>query len=654
TASNGKVSIDPELYDLARIEVLRGPQGTLYGAGAMGGTIKLVTNPPDPSHLYGTGESIVSGTQGGGINYTQNAMVNLPFADGKAALRLVGTHAHTSGWIDRIVVSNFPLETTPDPAHVFYGLTRGNVAQVPPTKVYKNDNSENLDSFRASLLIHPTQSLSITAGIFYQRIKEGSPNVYDSPPDTFAHYQPFDIAETYSDQFTVFSLTANYDLDWMRITSASSYMTRGSTTYQDSSEQTQNAFGLPSFSIAGGGFGAMPSWESDRTKQFSQEVRFASNGQGSFQWLTGFFYSKYDFLQSLNTTSAALLTLTAGASNQLWQLDAPTQITQRAWFGNTSYQFTDQIKVTTGLRYFSYRQNESTAQSGLYYTGSLATTYAYGTAGDHGLNPMINLSYTPSEDVMIYTTAAKGFREGAANFPIPNGNSQPGACLHDLEALGRTAAPASYGPDAVWSYELGAKSKTFNQRLTLNGDVYYLKWTKVQQPIALSCGLTFTDNVADAEVKGAELEAVLKLTPQIHLTQNIGYAHAAFTTGAPGANIVAGQPLLDVPNWTISSAIEYRTALNDDNDLVARLSNSYVSSSEDISYSLNRLPARDTTGLRFMVKHKDFSAALFVDNLRNTRSVYADILYVSFTSPGFNRVAASQPRTIGIDLSYGF
>jgi len=189
---------------------------------------------------------------------------------------------------------------------------------------------------------------------------------------------------------------------------------------------------------------------------------------------------------------------------------------------------------------------------------------------------------------------------------------------------------------------------------TLNGDIYYLKWSKVQEPVTLSCGLAFTDNVANAAVKGAELEAMLKLTQQIRLTQNIGYAHAAFTTTVPESNIAAGQRLLDVPNWTISSAIEYRTELNADNDFVARLSNSYVSSSEDVSYSLNRLPARDTTGLRFMVKHGDLSASLFVDNLRNARAVYADILYVSFTAPGFNRVATSQPRTMGIDLSYGF
>ena len=171
------------LYDLSRIEVLRGPQGTLYGAGAMGGTIKLVTNPPDPSKFYGTGESILSGTQGGGFNYTQNAMVNLPFADGVAALRLVGTHAHTSGWIDRIVVSDFPLETNPDPAAGIYGLSRGKVALAAPAKVVKNSNDEDLNGMRASLLMRPVDDLSLTAGVFYQRISQDGPSVYDSDPE---------------------------------------------------------------------------------------------------------------------------------------------------------------------------------------------------------------------------------------------------------------------------------------------------------------------------------------------------------------------------------------------------------------------------------------------------------------------------------------
>jgi outer membrane receptor protein involved in Fe transport len=281
TSTNGKVSIDPGLYDLSRIEVLRGPQGTLYGAGAMGGTIKLVTNPPDPSKFYGTGESILSGTQGGGINYTQNAMVNLPFTDGKAALRLVGSHAHTSGWIDRIIVSNFPLET--NPVAGIYGVTRGNVALATPAKIVRNSNEEELNGARGSLLINPIENLSVTAAIFYQRISQDGPSVYDSNPGASAHYQPFDIAEPYSDRFTIYSLTADLALNDIRVTSATSYLSRLSSTSQDNSEATQNDLNLPAYSISGGGFGATPSWEYDRTNLFSQEIRITSSGNRAFQ-----------------------------------------------------------------------------------------------------------------------------------------------------------------------------------------------------------------------------------------------------------------------------------------------------------------------------------------------------------------------------------
>jgi outer membrane receptor protein involved in Fe transport len=255
---------------------------------------------------------------------------------------------------------------------------------------------------------------------------------------------------------------------------------------------------------------------------------------------------------------------------------------------------------------------------------------------------------------MIYTTAAKGFREGAGNFPIITGTTGvPAQCSADLAALGRTSAPLSYGPDTVWSYEIGEKLKLLDDRLTLNGDIYYLKWSKVQQPVSV-CGLTFTDNDADAAVKGGELEAAFRVTPQIRLTQNVGYTHARFTTSSVESAIVAGQRLLDVPDWTVSSAIEFRTALNATNDLVARFYNSYVSSSEDVTYGLNYIPARDIMGLRFMVKRKDLSASLFIDNLRNTRVEYANTSSLGFGPLNFNRISTNQPRTIGVDLSYGF
>jgi len=138
TATNGKVSIDPDLYDLERVEVLRGPQGTLYGAGAMGGTIKLVTKPADLSSFHASSQTILSDTSAVGFNYGQKAMLNLPLISDTLALRIVGTYSYTSGWLDRIVVPNFPLESNPVPG--FYGSTRGNVLASPASQIYNGVN----------------------------------------------------------------------------------------------------------------------------------------------------------------------------------------------------------------------------------------------------------------------------------------------------------------------------------------------------------------------------------------------------------------------------------------------------------------------------------------------------------------------------------
>src|SRR3984957_4384618 len=284
TATTGKSAIDPDLYDLARVEVLRGPQGTLYGAGSMGGTVKLIPNAPDPSGFYGSAQTTVSGTQGGGLNYGEKAMVNLPLAADMMALRIVGEDGYPGGWLGRLVVPNFPLATNG-------GLTRGDVLAAQVAVTHRGVNDERLTGARVSLLIKPNDALTITPSIFYQRITQGGENAYDSDPGTPAHYQPFDIAEPYSDRFTVYSLPVTYNFANLSLTSATSYWTRTSTQTQDGSEATQNALGIPTFDVAAGGIGAVPADEADSTNQFTQEIRLASSGEDRLQWIVGGFYS---------------------------------------------------------------------------------------------------------------------------------------------------------------------------------------------------------------------------------------------------------------------------------------------------------------------------------------------------------------------------
>src|SRR3984957_406940 len=220
-AQNGKVVIDPTLYDLNRVEVLRGPQGTLYGSGSMGGTVKLITNQPNLTESQGSVESILSGTDGGGFNHNDNFMVNIPIVNDKLALRIVGSEAYTSGWVGRIVANPFPLPTKG-------GATRGDVEAAPVQARYKGSNAEHLYGARATLLWKPTDELTITPSIFYQKITQDGPSAFDSNPGTEAHYQPFDVAEPYSDKIVVYSLTANYKFQAFDLTSITAQWTRTS------------------------------------------------------------------------------------------------------------------------------------------------------------------------------------------------------------------------------------------------------------------------------------------------------------------------------------------------------------------------------------------------------------------------------------------
>jgi iron complex outermembrane receptor protein len=649
SATTGKSAIDPDLYDLARVEVLRGPQGTLYGAGSMGGTVKLVPNPPDPNGFYGTAQTTISGTRGGGLNYGEKAMLNLPLAADTMALRIVGTYGYTSGWVDRVVLANFPLATNG-------GLTRGDVLAAPVAAVHHGVNDERLTGGRVALLIKPTDAFTATPSIFYQRIGQGGMNAYDSDPGTtLAHYQPFDIAEPYSDQFTVYSLPATYALANFSVTSASSYWTRTSKQIQDGSEAVQNALGIPAFDVSAGGIGSVPAQEADITHQFSQEIRLASSGEGRFQWILGGFYSDYYF--SIDTGAPnvpGLVTAAGGAfgTSNLAHVMSPLRIKEEAGFLHLSYQFDHAVKLEAGARYYAYQSSVSSAANGFAYGGDTPLLNA-ASASANGVNPMVNLSWTPEGGPLLYATAAKGFREGAGNFPVPTTGTPGSECLANLEAIGRSSSPASFDPDTVWSYELGEKGRFFDGRVIFNADAFYISWAHVQQPVALACGISFTTNGPNAAVKGGEAELQAKLARGLTLTQSVGFADAAFTESYPAAAIVAGQALLDAPRWTLSTSFRYEHPWGA-YTFIAQAQNSYQSPSYDLSYQLNKLPGRDLTNLRSGLEAKKWSLYAFANNVLNRHYPLQNMNLLTFTGPNYNRVATNQPLTAGLELEVKF
>jgi outer membrane receptor protein involved in Fe transport len=558
SALNGKVVIDPDLYDLNRVEVLRGPQGTLYGSGSMGGTIKLITNKPNLDTFEGSADFGLSGTDGGGINPGVNAMLNIPLVKDKVALRIVGTEKYTSGWIDRIVADPFPLATnqgcTPTP---LLGCNPGNVAGTPRIATHKNVNWEDLQGVRVSLLAKPTDDLTIDFSYFWQQISQGGYDEYDAWPGItpiggqLAHYEPLDQAEPISDTFRSYSLALNYDLGFATVTSATAYWSRVEKQTQDGSEALTDIFFLPQYY-------SDPNNENDFSSQFSEEVRLASSSPGRFQWVAGGFYSSFDSTYRYYTTNPALCFLSTGgcaANTQGIEFSAnnPYTIRNYALFGEASYKITDKLKFTAGLRWYEFKNEQKFTEAGFFATSGNATPVSgVVSSQNNGYNPKFNLSYTPDDDLTIYATAAKGFRPGGVNLPVPL--SGPASCLPALHAIGLSSFPYAYGPDSIWSYEVGEKARLLDGRLTINGDFYDNQWSNIQLISALSCGFPYNNNAGNAQTYGPELEVNADLGSGFRITFSGTYTSATITKAYASSGYASGTRIIDIPNLPLLKA----------------------------------------------------------------------------------------------------
>jgi len=636
----GKVVIDPNLYDLDRVEVLRGPQGTLYGSSSMGGTIRLISNQPNTRGFAASGQLTGSGTWNGGPNYGANVMVNVPIVKDQIAVRVVGMDAYTSGWIDRVVLNPFPLP-------VAGGFARGNVLSAPVVASHDNVNWERQEGVRASLLWEPTDGLSFTPTVMYQKLTQGGPNYVDVPPGIGheAHYQPFDVSEPYSDTFTLVTLPIKYQLGSVEIASITTHYHRNSHLTQDSSEIAQDffsgLFGIPGVSYAT--VGPLAVYEVDHTDQTSQEIRLSSTDSGPLQWVAGGFYQDYDAHTLIGTSTPdaaaqAFLTSIFGAPSY-FNLAFQNTLKQYAGFAEASYQV-GPLKATSGLRYYSYQQNENLTQSGGGITGAGPPESVSIPSSAHGVNPKFNLAYQPSKNLTVYAEMAKGFRPGGVNTPAP--------AVCPKNAL-------QYDPDSLWSYELGEKARLFEDRLIINSAVYFENWTNIQQLFTEKCGVVVTSNAGTAHVYGGELEATAKLTRGITLSNGLGLTHAFIAESPPGSAFTPGERVQNVPRVTNTTSITYTRPVSPTYDLVFRGTNVYTGNSTDPSFTpITEVPARDIANLRVgFVGHNGVSVFLFVDNVTDKRAYLNDPEELFTFVPSTSRVTTNQPRTLGLQFSYG-
>jgi outer membrane receptor protein involved in Fe transport len=658
-ALNGKVVVDPDLYDLSRAEVLRGPQGTLYGSGSMGGTIRLITNPPELNKFTGSLDVDGSGTKNGGANGSVNLMLNIPVIDDKVALRVVGTDKYVSGWLDRIYEDPFPLPTNNGCAPtVFAGCARGNVLAGNILDVYKNVNWEHLQGGRVELLVTPTDELKIETTAMYQRTTQGGPNTFDASPGIIdgkgAHYEPENVAEPFADTFKLVGNTITYDFQWARLSAATSYWTRNETQRQEIGDALQEIFFLPGYVDTP----QMYVYEQDTSKQFSEELRLASEGVGPFQWIAGTYYSDLRSTFNSGASVQALCGLSVGGcpanpTGLVYYANNPYHIRQFAAFGEASYQITPTVKTTLGARYFDFDNSIAYYQSGIdAQSGNTIPTVGGVSSRNSGVTPKVNLAYEPTNHLTIYGTIAEGFRPGGVNLPVPVAGSD--SCLPALQAIGLTEAPPAYGPDKVWNYEVGEKAKLFDNRLTINADVYYIKWKQIQQPLVLACGYPYTANAGDAATYGPEIEAAFRITQELSLDATYTYTHATLTSVAADSGLEVGQRLLNIPQYTETTSLVYRRELQT-SELTARLSNSIVGPTLDEAYTFVQLPMYDIVNARLELRRGPIAYALYVNNLTDKRAeITANNTELTGNVPTLTRFSTNQPLTVGLDLNFKF
>ena len=477
----GKVIIDPNLYDLQRVEVLHGPQGTLYGASSMGGTVRLIPAMPKLGVFGVSGETIVSNTgSGGSINFAQNGMVNLPFGS-TAALRLVGSASSTSGWLNRYVLA--PGSVQSDTCATTPCYRPSNFYSAPIISTASGVNSSTDRSFRAILLYKPNDQLSITPMIMWQESSGNAPNAVDvngSPtnptmPSQKGHYEIYQTSEPQWDRFTLGSLKVDYAVTPdIGLTSITGLWSNPSMISQDGTEENASSSGLgsagtaypyavnysnpaypyPSPSNDGfGGNGIGPTGpgptgpgvqERDYTRQVSEELRLASTGHGPLQWLAGYYYQ--DLFSDWDMWS---INHQAGPIADIYVDYMPQTILQNAFFGNISWEFPHGLKASVGVRWYHYSYSQRNTEWGdftVYGFNNLlsgAPTVAGNTApfntsaggSASGTNPRFNLTWQIDSEHMVYLTIAKGFRLG--------GTDQPFVGYNHPETLASCNSPSS-------------------------------------------------------------------------------------------------------------------------------------------------------------------------------------------------------------------
>ncbi|WP_306392550.1 TonB-dependent receptor [Telluria beijingensis] len=606
--------LDP--FDIDHIEVLRGPQGTLYGASSMGGLIKYVMVQPDLQEVSGRVQAGVSSTDHGGNGYVTRAAVNLPVIKDKLALRISAFKRRDPGFIN------------------------------DPGQQRKEVNEGDADGVRVSALWKLSEQFTVRASAMDQSHSTGSSARVDMLPNSytpvFGQYQHKRLPGTDgSDTSTrLYTLELEGDLGWADFNSITSYNKYELIGPQDVS----GTFGGAARSILGVANAGVAILNNAGVGKFAQELRLSSPDDGrQLSWLAGAFFtnehaSGFQGLRAVDPVSGVGL-----PSGNLYDADTPSQYKESALFGTVTYAFTPQFDVQVGGRYSKVRQEFSSNVSGPLAGGSSSTeSGARNNKWTYSLSPRWRLN----PNLMTYLRAATGYRAGGVNTLLP------------LDA-GRF--PSQYGSDSLKSYEWGVKGDFANRTVALDASLFHIDWSGIQlKTISPASSASYTINTSSAKSEGAEVTLKWRPIRNLNFTANTSYTHAVLTSPTPnGTYGNSGDRLPFSPSWSGTLAADYSFPLTE--TLTGEIGGgvSYVGdrlSNFTASAAARRfnLDSYTTANLHAGIRSSNWNFNLYVKNLTNARGYLSATPQNVTTGVSSYGLLVIQPRTVGASATYWF
>jgi iron complex outermembrane receptor protein len=642
---------DPSLVDLERVEVLKGPQGTLYGGSAMGGAIKYVTREPALDKFSITAEGGVASVAHGGISYNAESFLNIPLINNQLAVRVGGAYRYDAGYIDNVPGGQVQVWShSANPAGEPFAPT---TITSPSTFGSDDWNSRRTVTARASLKWTPTDSLTVLPVATIQRMNKANPDDYFTNLPEFQNSVRFN--EPSHDDLDVYSLNVTQAWDAVTLTSLSGWVNRKVNWDRDYS-----------LFIAG----LVPPLLDDNSynisdtssRTFTQELRLASSDpHARLKWTVGLFYShqRDELYQTVNTMGAGDFFGTG--TDLTYYGDQLTHTIQKAAFADVTYSVLSNLDLSVGLRWFDINQKVDGIFDGVFNGGFSSVDGKKST--DVGVTPKYSVSYRAMDNMLLYGSATKGFRQGGPN----RFNTDSPLCEPDFQRLGISRAPDSFQPDSLWTYELGSKNEVGPHHTLIDAALYYTDWKKIQQQVNLnSCGFQFVGNVGAAKIKGAELSVESPIVGGLTLGGNASYIDSRITETAPGVSAQVGQQVLDTPRWSASAHGEYRFLNLADWAATFRVDYQFHGSNlrafeteQTISYpdgSIGAIPDATQVQAAYHVVNAGFNFTnnnteyrLYLDNLTDA-APYLDFSRAS----GVSSATTIRPRTIGFNVRTTF